>query len=46
VRANAGMVALQAWTVVYCLEEIDNGPELHACVLPADAESGPNSTPT
>lgn len=28
VNANAGRVALQAGPVVYCLEEIDNGPNL------------------
>ena len=38
VRATAGMVALQRGPLVYCLEEIDNGPGLHACLLPADAE--------
>ncbi len=37
VRANSGKVALQRGPVVYCLEEIDNGPNLSEISLPADA---------
>jgi hypothetical protein len=38
VRANAGRVALQRGPVVYCLEEVDNGPNLERLALPPDAE--------
>jgi len=38
VRMNAGRVALQRGPVVYCLEEVDNGPDLAAIVLPSDAK--------
>ncbi|MGQ9778515.1 MAG: glycoside hydrolase family 127 protein [Bacillota bacterium] len=38
VRANAGKVALQRGPLVYCLEEIDNGPNLPAILLPVEAE--------
>lgn len=38
VRENAGKVALQRGPVVFCLEEIDNGPNLQDIVLPADAQ--------
>lgn len=38
VRANAGKVALQRGPLVYCLEEADNGPNLHEIVLPREAE--------
>ncbi len=37
VRMNNGKVALQRGPVVYCLEEIDNGPNLSEISLPADA---------
>ena len=37
VRENAGRVALQRGPVVYCLEEVDNGQDLHNIVLPRDA---------
>jgi DUF1680 family protein len=37
VRADAGKVAVQRGPVVYCLEEEDNGPDLHEVTLPADA---------
>jgi DUF1680 family protein len=37
VRMNSGKVALQRGPVVYCLEEIDNGPNLSEITLPADA---------
>ncbi|MCJ7471849.1 MAG: glycoside hydrolase family 127 protein [Actinobacteria bacterium] len=38
VRVNIGKVALQRGPVVYCLEEIDNGPNLHEIVLPRKSE--------
>jgi uncharacterized protein len=38
VRSNAGKVALQRGPIVYCLEQIDNGPQLHNIVLPANAK--------
>lgn len=38
VRANAGKVALQRGPLVYCLEQADNGPNLHEIVLPREAE--------
>ncbi|NLA59196.1 MAG: glycoside hydrolase family 127 protein [Firmicutes bacterium] len=38
VRENAGRVALQRGPVVYCLEEVDNGPNLSAVILPRDSE--------
>ncbi len=37
VRMNSGKVALQRGPVVYCLEEIDNGPNLSEISLPPDA---------
>ncbi len=36
VRQNAGHVALQRGPLIYCLEEIDNGPNLHNLSLPWD----------
>ncbi len=38
VRANMGKVAVQRGPVVYCLEEIDNGPNLHEIVLTSKSE--------
>ncbi|MNJ56116.1 Non-reducing end beta-L-arabinofuranosidase [compost metagenome] len=38
VRGNAGKVALQRGPLVYCLEQADNGANLHELVLPADAK--------
>ena len=38
VRQNAGRVALQRGPLVYCLEEVDNGKDLHDLVLPAETE--------
>lgn len=38
VRSAAGRVALQRGPLVYCLEELDNGPYLADVALPADAE--------
>lgn len=37
VRMNAGKVALQRGPLVYCLEEVDNGPCLTDICLPKDA---------
>ena len=37
VRADSGKVAIQRGPVVYCLEEIDNGPNLSEISLPDDA---------
>ncbi|MHB1295953.1 MAG: glycoside hydrolase family 127 protein [Anaerolineae bacterium] len=37
VREDAGRVALQRGPLVYCLEEIDNGPTLPAIALPRTA---------
>ncbi|NLC58587.1 MAG: glycoside hydrolase family 127 protein [Armatimonadetes bacterium] len=37
VRQDAGLVALQRGPVVYCLEEVDNGPALHRFALPREA---------
>lgn len=38
VRANAGKVALQRGPLVYCLEQADNGANLHEILLPAEAQ--------
>jgi DUF1680 family protein len=38
VRATAGKVALMRGPIVYCLEEVDNGPNLAQIVLSSDAE--------
>jgi len=38
VRQTAGKTALQRGPLVYCLEEADNGPNLHQLLLPEDAE--------
>jgi DUF1680 family protein len=37
VREDAGKVALQRGPLVYCLEEVDNGPNLPDLALPRDA---------
>ncbi|QPC85013.1 glycoside hydrolase family 127 protein [Phototrophicus methaneseepsis] len=37
IREDAGQVALQRGPLVYCLEEVDNGPQLANIVLKADA---------
>ena len=37
VREDAGRVALQRGPLVYCLEEVDNGPHLPDLALPRDA---------
>lgn len=38
VRQQAGKVALQRGPLVYCLEEADNGANLHNLTLPRDSE--------
>ncbi|NLY10895.1 MAG: glycoside hydrolase family 127 protein [Firmicutes bacterium] len=38
VRVNAGKVAIQRGPLVYCLEEVDNGPVLQDIVLPKEPE--------
>ena len=38
VRQDAGRVALQRGPLVYCLEEVDNGPNLADVVIPSGAE--------
>jgi len=38
IRGNCGRIALQRGPVVYCLEEIDNGPNLADVVIPKDEE--------
>jgi len=38
VRQDAGKVAVQRGPIVYCLEQVDNGPNLHDIVLPAKAK--------
>ncbi|MBI1336406.1 MAG: hypothetical protein GC164_05530 [Phycisphaera sp.] len=38
VRHDVGKLALQRGPVVYCLEEVDNGKDLAALALPADAK--------
>ena len=38
VRADAGCVALQRGPIVYCLEDVDNGPNLSALRLPCTSK--------
>jgi hypothetical protein len=38
VRADYGKVAIQRGPLVYCLEEVDNGPDLYSVSLPAGAQ--------
>ncbi|WP_461226293.1 glycoside hydrolase family 127 protein [Lacticaseibacillus suihuaensis] len=38
VRADIGLVAVARGPIVYCLEQVDNGPQLPWLVLPKDAE--------
>ena len=38
VRADYGKVAIQRGPLVYCLEQVDNGPDLYSVSLPANAE--------
>lgn len=42
IRQNAGRIALQRGPVVYCLEEVDNGPHLMNIVMPRDAQLTPS----
>jgi len=37
VQEDCGRIALQRGPLVYCLEEVDNGPNLHDIVLPRNA---------
>jgi DUF1680 family protein len=37
IRQDAGQIALQRGPLVYCLEQVDNGPRLANVVLPPDA---------
>jgi len=37
VAADYGKVAVQRGPIVYCLEECDNGPNLHTVILPQDS---------
>ncbi len=38
IKHNIGKVAIQKGPFVYCLEEVDNGKNLHLITLPKDAE--------
>jgi uncharacterized protein len=38
VRADIGKIAIQRGPLVYCLEEADNGPDLHAIILSPKAK--------
>jgi len=41
VDVNRGRLALTRGPLVYCLEQVDNGPELDAVILPTDASLSP-----
>lgn len=45
VSADAGRVAITRGPLVYCLESVDNGPELDAICLPAESELAPAQRP-
>ncbi|MBA4137052.1 MAG: hypothetical protein C0518_07030 [Opitutus sp.] len=45
VHHNRGKVALQRGPIVYCLEEIDNGPGLNRLAIPSDAVLHPRFKP-
>jgi hypothetical protein len=45
VDVNRGRVALTRGPLVYCLEQIDNGPDLDAVTLPLDAAFAPEERP-
>jgi DUF1680 family protein len=45
VDANRGRLALTRGPLVYCLEEVDNGPNLDAVSLPADGTFEPAEHP-
>ncbi|MBZ0296708.1 MAG: glycoside hydrolase family 127 protein, partial [Anaerolineae bacterium] len=38
IRQDAGTIALQRGPVLYCLEEVDNGPQLANIVIPRDSQ--------
>lgn len=38
IRQDVGQIALQRGPVVYCLEEVDNGPRLANVVIPSNAQ--------
>ncbi|MAU13304.1 MAG: hypothetical protein CL607_26030 [Anaerolineaceae bacterium] len=38
IRQDAGQIALQCGPIIYCLEEVDNGPRLANVVIPSDAQ--------
>lgn len=38
IRENVGQIALQRGPIVYCLEEIDNGPDLPHVVIPRTSQ--------
>ena len=43
--ADAGQVALQRGPLLYCLEQVDNGPHLGDLVLPRNARLGAKFDP-
>jgi DUF1680 family protein len=45
VEANRGRLALTRGPLVYCLEEVDNGPDLDAVALPSDRSFEPAEQP-
>ncbi len=45
VRADLGRVALQRRPLIYCLEEVDNGANLEALLLPRSATLTPTFDP-
>jgi DUF1680 family protein len=45
VAAAAGQVALQRGPVVYCVEQVDNGPQLSAISLPRSSVLAPHFAP-
>ena len=40
IRQTAGQIALQRGPLIYCLEQVDNGPRLANVCIPAEAELG------
>ncbi|SFM02452.1 hypothetical protein SAMN04487943_106253 [Gracilibacillus orientalis] len=46
VRENAGKIALQRGPVVYCLEEVDNGKDLHAVKINPDSQMTVMNSPS
>ena len=45
VDVNRGRLALTRGPLVYCLEEVDNGPELDAVALPSNGSFAPAEQP-